>query len=263
MIKPNKRSHRLAMPWENLSTFIGSNYETKLYQSMTANIRSWYRHCQLSINDAWWWIKVLYQEWQKVKWCLSAFMKFEKVFGLSELRHNLYNSSEVSGGPAHGFSSGTAMDDWYSQDTAKGLFWMVWYLLDESIRRTIRRFYFIISLIFVLSLVLSAQWGFVLYFDYPFAPIFGLFLWWWRVSETIFMPESRWSCWLVYSARMPVLIVEFAAQRHAMGQSALKPRVEGRRQIKTHPDESLFLHFIVGFCHLFLLPDPEPLAIEQ
>src|SRR6185295_10341212 len=41
----------------------------------------------------------------------SAFMKIEKVYGLSEItRHNLYNSSEISGGAAPGYSSGTAIN---------------------------------------------------------------------------------------------------------------------------------------------------------
>ena len=37
-------------------------------------------------------------------------MKLDKVYGLSEItRHNLYNSSEISGGPAPGYSSGAAI----------------------------------------------------------------------------------------------------------------------------------------------------------
>src|SRR5206468_1625936 len=40
----------------------------------------------------------------------SAFMKMEKVYGLSEItRHNMYNSSEISGAAALGYSSGSAI----------------------------------------------------------------------------------------------------------------------------------------------------------
>ena len=40
----------------------------------------------------------------------SSFMRIDKVYGLSEItRHNLYNSSEISGGAAPGYSSGTAI----------------------------------------------------------------------------------------------------------------------------------------------------------
>ena len=40
----------------------------------------------------------------------SAFMRLEKVYGLSEItRHNMYTSTEISGGAAPGYSSGTAI----------------------------------------------------------------------------------------------------------------------------------------------------------
>ena len=40
----------------------------------------------------------------------SAFMKLEKVYGLSEItRHNMYTSTEISGAAAAGYSSGTAI----------------------------------------------------------------------------------------------------------------------------------------------------------
>jgi HAE1 family hydrophobic/amphiphilic exporter-1 len=40
----------------------------------------------------------------------SAFMKLEKVYGLSEItRHNMYTSTEISGAAAVGYSSGTAI----------------------------------------------------------------------------------------------------------------------------------------------------------
>jgi HAE1 family hydrophobic/amphiphilic exporter-1 len=40
----------------------------------------------------------------------SAFMRMEKVYGLSEItRHNMYNSSEISGAAAPGYSSGSAI----------------------------------------------------------------------------------------------------------------------------------------------------------
>ncbi len=40
----------------------------------------------------------------------SAFMKLEKVYGLSEItRHNMYTSTEISGAAAPGYSSGTAI----------------------------------------------------------------------------------------------------------------------------------------------------------
>jgi len=40
----------------------------------------------------------------------SAFMKLEKVYGLAEItRNNMFNTAEVSGGPAAGYSSGEAI----------------------------------------------------------------------------------------------------------------------------------------------------------
>jgi HAE1 family hydrophobic/amphiphilic exporter-1 len=40
----------------------------------------------------------------------ADFMQLQKVYGMSEItRHNLYNSAEVTGSPAPGFSSGQAI----------------------------------------------------------------------------------------------------------------------------------------------------------
>ncbi|MEN9523370.1 MAG: hypothetical protein RL065_1747, partial [Bacteroidota bacterium] len=94
---------------DNLSTLIGSNYETSFikydrpYKVMVQALPQY----RVTPED----ILKLYTKNDKGEMVpYGAFMQFEKVFGLSEItRHNLFNSSEVNGGPANGYSSGTAM----------------------------------------------------------------------------------------------------------------------------------------------------------
>ncbi|HRI58783.1 MAG TPA: efflux RND transporter permease subunit, partial [Saprospiraceae bacterium] len=92
-----------------LSTLVGSNYETSFikfdrqYKVMVQALPQ-YRALPEDI------LKLYVKNDRDEMVPFSAFMKIEKVYGLSEItRHNMYNSSEISGSAAPGYSSGTAI----------------------------------------------------------------------------------------------------------------------------------------------------------
>ncbi|HLN94510.1 MAG TPA: efflux RND transporter permease subunit, partial [Flavobacterium sp.] len=105
----------------------------------------------------------------------SAFMRMEKVYGLSEItRQNMYNASEISGSAAPGYSSGEAIKV-INEVAAKTLprgFGIDWAGIskDEVARGNEAIYIFLICLAFV-YLILAAQYeSFIL----PFAVILSL-----------------------------------------------------------------------------------------
>ncbi|MEI8059265.1 MAG: efflux RND transporter permease subunit, partial [Ferruginibacter sp.] len=93
-----------------LSTLVGSNYETNFirfgiqYQVMVQALPQ-YRALPEDI------LKLYVKNDKGEMVPFSAFLHMEKVYGLSEItRHNMYNSSEISGSAAPGYSSGAAID---------------------------------------------------------------------------------------------------------------------------------------------------------
>ncbi len=92
----------------------------------------------------------------------AAFMSLNKVYGMSEItRHNLYNSSEVTGAPAAGYSSGQAMraiQEVAQQNLPKG-FDYDWAGIskDEADQGNTAIIIFIVCLVFV-YLILAAQY---------------------------------------------------------------------------------------------------------
>ncbi|WP_300672717.1 efflux RND transporter permease subunit [Soonwooa sp.] len=94
---------------DNLSTLVGSDYETSFIRfdrpyKVIVQAGPQYRALPTDILK----LYVKNDKDQMVPY--SDFMKMEKVYGLSEItRHNMYNSSQVSGTPAPGYSSGQAI----------------------------------------------------------------------------------------------------------------------------------------------------------
>ncbi|NDD16366.1 MAG: hydrophobe/amphiphile efflux-1 family RND transporter, partial [Chitinophagia bacterium] len=93
----------------NLSTLIGSNYASSFikfdrqYKVMVQALPE-YRALPQDI------LKLYIKNDRDEMVPYSAFMTVNKVYGLEEItRHNMYNSSEVSGGAAQGYSSGAAI----------------------------------------------------------------------------------------------------------------------------------------------------------
>ncbi len=92
-----------------LSTLVGSNYEISFINfgrqyKVIVQAGAQYR----ALPDD---ILKLYVKNEKEEMVpFSAFMKMEKVYGLSEItRHNMYNAAEISGSAAPGYSSGEAI----------------------------------------------------------------------------------------------------------------------------------------------------------
>lgn len=85
---------------DNLSTLVGSNYETSFIKfdrpyKVMVQASPEYRALPEDL------LKLYVKNDQGEMVPYSAFMKIEKVYGLSEItRHNMYNAAEISGTPA-------------------------------------------------------------------------------------------------------------------------------------------------------------------
>jgi hydrophobic/amphiphilic exporter-1 (mainly G- bacteria), HAE1 family len=248
---------------DNLSTLVGSNYETNFikydrqYKVMVQALPQY----RVTPED----ILKMYTKNEKGEMVpYSAFMHFEKVFGLSEItRHNLFNSSEVSGGPARGVSSGSAMKaitEVAEKSLPKG-FGFEWagISLDESRQGNQAIYIFIISLIFV-YLVLSAQYeSFVLplpiILSLPVG-IFGAFflLKVAGLNNNIYA-QIAMVMLIGILGKNAVLIVEFAAQRHSTGISPFQAAVEGA-SARLRPILMTSIAFIAGLIPLVFATGP-------
>ncbi|MGZ4076209.1 MAG: efflux RND transporter permease subunit, partial [Bacteroidia bacterium] len=218
----------------NLSTLIGSDYETSFikfdrpYKVMVQALPQ-YRALPDDILK----LYVKNDSSQMVPY--AAFMKIEKVFGLSEItRHNLYNSSEISGGPAPGYSSGTALkavEEVAKTKLPKG-FGIEWagISIDESRQGNQAIYIFIISLIFV-YLVLSAQYeSFVLPLPIILSLPVGIFGAFFLLTllglENNIYAQIAMVMLIGILGKNAVLIVEFAVQRHRAGKTAMQSAIE-------------------------------------
>jgi HAE1 family hydrophobic/amphiphilic exporter-1 len=91
-----------------LSTLVGSNYETNFIRydrqyKVMVQASPEYRALPEDI------LKLYVKNDKGEMVPFSAFMRMEKVYGLSEItQHNMYNASEISGSAAPGYSSGAS-----------------------------------------------------------------------------------------------------------------------------------------------------------
>jgi multidrug efflux pump subunit AcrB len=146
---------------DNLSTLIGSNYETSFIRfdrpyKVIVQAGPQYRALPTDLLK----LYVKNDKDQMVPY--SDFMKLEKVYGLSEMtRHNMYNSAQVSGTPAPGYSSGQAIKaiQEVADKTLPRGFGIDWAGIskDEVSRGNEAVFIFLVCLGFV-YLILSAQY---------------------------------------------------------------------------------------------------------
>ena len=94
---------------DNLSTMIGSDYETGFIRfgkpyKVIVQASPQYRAFPENLLG----LTVKNDQGEMVPY--ADFMQLQKVYGMSEItRHNLYNSAEVTGSPAPGYSSGQAI----------------------------------------------------------------------------------------------------------------------------------------------------------
>jgi len=246
-----------------LSTLVGSNYETNFikfdrqYKVMVQALPQ-YRALPEDV------LKLYVKNNKDEMVPFSAFMKMEKVYGLSEItRHNMYNASEISGSAAPGYSSGAAINaiNEVAQKTLPRGFGIDWAGIskDEVARGNEAIYIFLICLGFV-YLILAAQYeSFIL----PLAVIlslppgiFGAFL-----LLKIFGLENN-----IYAqvslvmligllGKNAVLIVEFAVQRHRKGQSVLNAAMEGAA-VRFRPILMTSFAFIAGLIPLVFANGP-------
>jgi HAE1 family hydrophobic/amphiphilic exporter-1 len=246
-----------------LSTLVGSNYETSFIKydrqyKVIVQSSPQYRALPEDI------LKLYVKNNRDEMVPFSAFMKMEKVYGLSEItRHNMYNASEISGAPAIGYSSGTAIEV-VKEVAAKTLprgFGIDWAGIsaDEVARGNEAIYIFLICLGFV-YLVLAAQYEsfilpLVVILSLP-AGIFGafLFLKLFGLANNIYA-QVAFVMLIGLLGKNAVLIVEFAAQKHSQGASVLNAAMEGAA-VRFRPILMTSFAFIAGLIPLTLATDP-------
>jgi HAE1 family hydrophobic/amphiphilic exporter-1 len=246
-----------------LSTLIGSNYEisfikfSRMYKVIVQASPS-YRALPEDI------LKLYCKNNRDEMVPYSAFMKMEKVYGLSEItRHNMYTASEISGSAAPGYSSGTAIKV-INEVAAKTLprgFGIDWAGIskDEVAQGNGAIYIFLICLGFV-YLILSAQYeSFIL----PLAVIlslptgiFGAFLLLYVMGlENNIYAQVAMVMLIGLLGKNAVLIVEFAVQRHRAGANVLKATMEGAR-VRFRPILMTSFAFIAGLIPLVFANGP-------
>ncbi|WP_316802971.1 efflux RND transporter permease subunit [Pedobacter nototheniae] len=246
-----------------LSTFVGSDYETSFikydrqYKVMVQALPQ-YRALPEDI------LKLSVKNNRDEMVPFSAFMKMEKVYGLSEItRHNMYNSSEISGQAAPGYSSGEAIKaiTEVAKKTLPRGFGIDWAGIskDEVSRGNEAIYIFLICLGFV-YLVLAAQYeSFILpltvILSLP-AGIFGAFLFLkvFGLENNIYAQVAMVML-IGLLGKNAVLIVEFATQRHSQGATVLKAAMEGA-SVRFRPILMTSFAFIAGLIPLMIASGP-------
>ena len=246
-----------------LSTLVGSNYETNFikydrqYKVMVQALPQ-YRALPEDI------LKLYVKNDKDEMVPFSAFMTMQKVFGLSEItRHNLFNASEISGGPAPGYSSGTAID--VVNEVAKSKlprgFGIDWAGIskDEVGRGNQAIYIFLICLAFVYLLLAAQYESFVLPFPILLSlptGILGAFLLLkiMGLENNIFAQISMVML-IGLLAKNAVLIVEFAVQRHKAGASVFQASIDGAA-VRLRPILMTSFAFIAGLIPLVLATGP-------
>lgn len=249
---------------DNLSTLIGSNYETSFIRfdrpyKVIVQAGPQYRALPSDLLK----LYVKNDKDQMVPY--SDFMKLEKVYGLSEMtRHNMYNSAQVSGTPAPGYSSGQAIKaiQEVADKTLPRGFGIDWAGIskDEVSRGNEAVFVFLVCLGFV-YLILSAQYeSFILplpvILSLPVG-IFGAFLCLKLLGlENNIYAQVAMVMLIGLLGKNAVLIVEFAVQKKAEeGIPVMQAAIEGAA-IRFRPILMTSFAFIAGLIPLVMATGP-------
>jgi len=246
-----------------LSTLVGSNYETSFikygrqYKVMVQALPQ-YRALPEDILN-------LYVKNDKDEMVpFSAFMKMEKVYGLSEItRHNMYNASEISGAAAPGYSSGSAIEAIREVAQKKlprgfGIDW-AGISADEVARGNEAIYIFLVCLVFVYLLLAAQYESFILplavILSLP-AGIFGSFLLLKVMGlENNIYAQVALTMLVGLLGKNAVLIVEFAVQRHRAGESVLRAAMQGAA-LRFRPILMTSFAFIAGLIPLVFASGP-------
>lgn len=198
----------------------------------------------------------------------SAFMRMEKVYGLSEItRQNMYNASEISGSAAPGYSSGEAIKV-INEVAAKTLprgFGIDWAGIskDEVARGNEAIYIFLICLAFV-YLILAAQYeSFILPFAVILSLVAGIFGAFMLLSglglENNIYAQVAMIMLIGLLGKNAVLIVEFAAQKHKDGLTVFEAALEGAAT-RFRPILMTSFAFIAGLIPLVFASGPGALG---
>lgn len=246
-----------------LSTLIGSNYEISFIKfgrqyKVLVQASPEYRALPEDI------LKLYVKNNRDEMVPFSAFMKMEKVYGLSEItRNNMYNSSEISGQAAPGYSSGEAIEAIKEVAEKKlprgyGIDW-AGISKDEVGRGNEAIFIFLICLGFV-YLILAAQYeSFILPFVVILSLIVGifgafLFLKIFSLENNIYAQVAMVML-IGLLGKNAVLIVEFAVQRHRAGDSVFEAAIQGSAA-RFRPILMTSFAFIAGLIPLVFASGP-------
>lgn len=246
-----------------LSTLIGSNYEISFIKfdrqyKVIVQASPQYRALPDDI------LKLYVKNDRDEMVPFSAFMKMDKVYGLSEItRHNLYNASEISGAPAPGYSSGSAIQaiDEVAKNSLPRGFGIDWAGIskDEVSRGNEAIYIFLICLAFVYMLLAAQYESFILplpvILSLP-AGVFGAFF----LLKVFGLENNIYAQVAVVMligllGKNAVLIVEFAVQRHKAGSSVLKAAIEGA-VVRFRPILMTSFAFIAGLIPLVFATGP-------
>jgi hydrophobic/amphiphilic exporter-1 (mainly G- bacteria), HAE1 family len=250
-----------------LSTLIGSNYEISFIKfgrqyKVMVQASPEYRALPEDI------LKLYVKNNRDEMVPFSAFMKMEKVYGLSEItRQNMYNASEISGQAGAGYSSGQAIKaiQEVAEKTLPRGYGIDWAGIskDEVGRGNEAIYIFLICLGFV-YLILAAQYeSFILPFIVILslvAGIFGafLFLKLFGLENNIYAQVAMVML-IGLLGKNAVLIVEFAVQRHKAGDSVLTAAIEGSA-LRFRPILMTSFAFIAGLIPLVFASGPGKLG---
>ena len=246
-----------------LATLIGSNYETSFIKygrqyKVMVQASPEYRALPEDV------LKLYAKNDRDQMVPFSAFMKMEKVYGLSEItRHNMYNASEISGTAAPGYSSGSAIDavtEVAKESLPRG-FGIDWAGIsaDEVARGNEAAYIFMICLGFV-YLILAAQYEsfilpLVVILSLP-AGVFGSFLLLKLMGlENNIYAQVALVMLVGLLGKNAVLIVEFAVQRHRSGESVMHAAIMGS-VTRFRPILMTSFAFIAGLIPLVLATGP-------
>lgn len=246
-----------------LSTLVGSNYEISFIKygrqyKVMVQASPEYRALPTDI------LKLYVKNDRDEMVPFSAFMRMEKVYGLSEItRQNMYTASEISGSAANGHSSGEAIQA-INETAAKTLprgYAIDWAGIskDEVARGNEAIYIFLICLGFV-YLILAAQYeSFVLPFTVILslvAGIFGAFLLLKIMGlENNIYAQVAMVMLIGLLGKNAVLIVEFAAQKHKDGASVLQAAIEGSA-VRFRPILMTSFAFVAGLIPLVFASGP-------
>ncbi|HTL09556.1 MAG TPA: efflux RND transporter permease subunit [Chitinophagaceae bacterium] len=250
-----------------LSTLIGSNYETSFikydrqYKVMVQALPE-YRALPEDI------LKLYVKNDRDEMVPYAAFMKMEKVYGLSEItRHNLYNAAEISGASGAGYSSGSAINavEEVAKKTLPRGFGIDWAGIsaDEVARGNEAIVIFLICLGFVYLLLAAQYESFLL----PLAVIlslptgiFGAFLLLKCTGlENNIYAQVAMVMLIGLLGKNAVLIVEFAVQKHRAGESVLQAAIQGAA-LRFRPILMTSFAFIAGLIPLVFASGPGALG---